>query len=291
VEVLDDPGAMRAWSDEQRRRGGRLALVPTMGALHDGHLSLIERATGEAGLVVVSIFVNPLQFDRHADFDRYPRPIDQDVDRCARAGVDAVYAPTAAAMYPDGFETHVEPGPLADVMEGAMRPGHFRGVLTVVTKLFAAVGPQVAMFGEKDFQQLTVIRRMARDLDLGVEVVGAPIVREPDGLAISSRNALLSEDDRAAAVCIPTGLSAAIEACRTGEREASAIVDVARRVVEAEPRARLEYAEVFDPVTLHPVDEVSAEARIAIAAWLGGVRLIDNGPLYSPAHDAHRSTR
>lgn len=278
MDVLTTPAAMRSWSAGRHAAGRRIGFVPTMGALHAGHLSLVDIAAGAAHDVVVSIFVNPLQFDRTGDFDAYPRPIDDDVERCRAAGVDAVYAPTARAMYPAGFETHVEPGPLADVMEGAARPGHFRGVTTVVTKLFGAVGPDVAVFGEKDFQQLAVIRRMTCDLDLGIEIVGAPIVREADGLAMSSRNVRLDPAQRAAAVCVPRALDAAIAAVAEGRPVAEA-VDAAAQTIDAEPLARLEYLEVFDPVTLGQVTEVRRDAtapRIAAAVWFGEVRLIDN---------------
>ncbi len=274
MKVLSTPAAMRAWSRDHRGSGRRLGLVPTMGALHDGHLSLVDIARRRTDDVVVSIFVNPLQFDRSADFDAYPRPIDDDVARCRDIGVDAVYAPTAAAMYPPGFQTHVEPGALAAPMEGAARPGHFRGVATVVTKLLTAVRPDVAVFGEKDFQQLAVVRRMACDLDLGIEIVGAPIVREPDGLAMSSRNQRLSPADRLAATCIPRALDAAVTAARTGDLAVARAAAVA--AVDAEPRARLEYVEVFDPHTLRPVTAPDGSARLAIAVWFGDVRLIDN---------------
>jgi pantoate--beta-alanine ligase len=279
VLVLDAPAAVRAWSGQRRQAGRIVGLVPTMGALHAGHLSLIELARRRADDIVVSIFVNPLQFERGDDFERYPRPIDDDVAACTAAGVAAVYAPTAAAMYPDGFQTHVVPGPLAGVMEGAMRDGHFRGVLTVVAKLFGAVRPHVAAFGEKDFQQLVIIRRMVDDLDTGVEILAAPIVREPDGLALSSRNRLLPPDDRAAARCVPRSLDAAAAAAEAGTRAVPAIEATARAVVAAEPRARLEYVTVFDPDTLHPLDVLDVPARIATAVWLGDVRLIDNREL------------
>ena len=275
MDVLTSPAAMHAWSLARRHRARRIGLVPTMGALHAGHLALVDLARAGTDDVVVSIFVNPLQFDRATDFDAYPRPIDDDIARCAAVGVDAVYAPTAAAMYPTGFQTHVEPGGLADVMEGAARPGHFRGVTTVVTKLFGAVAPDVAVFGEKDYQQLAVLRRMTRDLDLGIEIVGAPIVREPDGLAMSSRNVRLDADQRAAAVCVPAALDAARGAMAAGA-DATTIVAVAAAVVAAEPAARLEYLELFDPDELRPVDEPVAGTRAAIAVWFGDVRLIDN---------------
>ena len=226
----------------------------------------------------MSIFVNPLQFDRAADFDVYPRPIDDDVARCADVGVDAVYAPTGATMYPPGFETHVEPGALAAVMEGAARPGHFRGVTTVVTKLFAAVRPDVGVFGEKDFQQLAIIRRMTADLDLGVEIIGAPIVREPDGLAMSSRNVRLAPADRTAAACLPRALDAAVDAAVPGA-DVEAVLAAARAVVDDEPLARLEYVAVFDPTTLEPLDDLDRPGRVAIAVWFDDIRLIDNRPL------------
>ena len=281
MDVLTTPAAMRSWSAERHRRGRRIGFVPTMGALHDGHLSLVAIAADHADDVVVSIFVNPLQFDRPSDFDAYPRPIDSDVARCRAIGVHAVYAPTARAMYPLGFETHVEPGALADVMEGAARPGHFRGVTTVVTKLFAAVRPDVAVFGEKDFQQLAIIRRMACDLDLGIDIIPAPIVRETDGLAMSSRNVRLDPAQRAAAVCVPRALEAAVTRAENGGTIADALA-AATAAVDAEPLARLEYVEVFDPTTLCPVQDAmaaSAPPRIAIAVWFGDVRLIDNRAL------------
>jgi pantoate--beta-alanine ligase len=276
VLVLDVPRAMRAWSGQRRQAGRLVGLVPTMGALHEGHLSLIELARRRADDIVVSIFVNPLQFERRDDFDRYPRPIDEDVAACTAAGAAAVYAPTARTMYPEGFQTHIEPGPLADVMEGAMRPGHFRGVMTVVAKLFGAVGPHVAVFGEKDFQQLAVIRQMVDDLDMGVEIVAAPIVREADGLALSSRNRRLPAEDRRAAACIPRALDAAAALVAGGERDGPTIEAAAEGVIAAEPRARLEYVTVFDPDTLEPLDPLTGPARIAAAVWFADIRLIDN---------------
>jgi pantoate--beta-alanine ligase len=282
VLLLDAPAAMRAWSEQRRQAGRIVGLVPTMGALHAGHLSLIELALRRADEVAVSIFVNPLQFERGDDFERYPRPIDDDVAACAAAGAHAVYAPTAATMYPEGFQTHVVPGPLAATMEGALRDGHFEGVLTVVAKLFGAVRPQVAVFGEKDFQQLVVVRRMVDDLDMGVDVLAAPIVREPDGVALSSRNRLLSPEDRVAARCVPHSLDAAAAAAADGEGDVAAIESAARVVVAADARARLEYVTVFDPLTLQPLQALAAPARIATAVWFGDVRLIDNRELAPP---------
>lgn len=247
-----------------------------MGALHEGHLRLVELARRHGDAVVVSIFVNPLQFDRRDDFDRYPRPLDGDLALCQAAGAAAVYAPTATAMYPEGFQTHVEPGALADTMEGAGRPGHFRGVTTVVTKLFNAVRPDAAVFGQKDFQQLAIVRRMVVDLDMGIEIIAAPTVREPDGLAMSSRNRRLTTTDRDAAVCVPRALDAAAQVMNSGERRTELLLGAARAVVEAEPLARLEYVSVADADTLAPLDVIDRPAVIAAAVWFGEVRLIDN---------------
>ena len=257
-----------------------------MGALHDGHLALIGHARSSADVVVVSIFVNPLQFGETGDFTRYPRPIDTDLAACARAGVAAVYAPTAAAMYPDGFETRVVPGRLASTMEGHSRPGHFEGVTTVVAKLLAAVGPDLAVFGEKDYQQLAIIRRMVSDLDIGVDIIAVPTVREPDGLALSSRNQRLTPSQRRAAVCIPRAIAEAKGAAARRDAALDVILTRARFVIDAEPQASLDYVNVFDAGTLEALDDlddaqrVPGRCRIAIAARFGDVRLIDNADLY-----------
>jgi pantoate--beta-alanine ligase len=276
VEVLDSPAAMTAWSRAASASGRRIVLVPTMGALHEGHLRLVELAHRHGDVVVVSIFVNPLQFDRRDDFDRYPRPLDGDLALCEAAGATAVYAPTAAAMYPAGFQTHVEPGGLAEPMEGAGRPGHFRGVTTVVTKLFNAVRPDVAVFGQKDFQQLAIVRRMVVDLDMGIEIVAAPTVRDPDGLAMSSRNRRLTPEQRRAAVCVPRALDAAAQAMNSGERRSGSLLAAARAVLDLEPMARVEYVSVADADSLEALDVVDRPAVIAAAVWMGEVRLIDN---------------
>jgi len=247
-----------------------------MGALHEGHLALIDEARRRADRVIVTIFVNPLQFNQSADFASYPQPIDDDLVACERAGVDAVYAPTASVMYPPSFQSHVEPGDLASRLEGPKRPGHFRGVTTVVTKLLAATVPDIAVFGQKDFQQLVIIRRMVADLDLGIEVCGVPIVRDADGLAKSSRNLLLTPADRAAAPVLSRALAACATAFRSGERSADSISAIATSLIEAEQRATLEYVEVVDTATLHTVDRVEPGAAVLVAAWFGTVRLIDN---------------
>ncbi len=276
MEPITDPRAMQAWADGERAAGRRIALVPTMGALHDGHLELVRVARAHAERVVVSIFVNPIQFDRRDDFERYPRPLDGDVARCAAAGVDVVYAPATSAMYPEGFASGVEVVGVSEPLCGRTRPGHFRGVTTVVTKLFHAVRPHSAVFGEKDWQQLAVIRRMTADLDFGIDVVGVPTVREADGLALSSRNRLLPAEARAAACCVPRALDAAAAAVAAGETAASAVVGRAEAAIAAEPQARLEYAELRDPESLVEVAEVAGPTLLALAVWVGGVRLIDN---------------
>jgi pantoate--beta-alanine ligase len=286
MQTFDRPGSMRAWAEERRIDGHTIALVPTMGALHRAHLALAEEGARRCDLVVVSIFVNPLQFNEDADFDSYPRPVDGDIEACRRAGVDAVYVPTGAAMYPPGWQTRVVPGALADVMEGPMRPGHFEGVATVVTKLFGAVRPHVALFGQKDYQQLAIVDRMSRDLDLGVEIVGHPTVRDADGLAMSSRNLNLTDSQRSAAVCVPRSLDAAIACAARPGATAADVVETAERVVAAEPAARHEYTTVFDAATLVEVDDLdtrpkrAGDVRVATAVWFGDVRLIDNRDLF-----------
>jgi len=279
---IDDPAEMRAWSDATRATGETIALVPTMGALHRGHLELIGDGSERAGHVVVSIFVNPLQFGEANDFQNYPRPIDDDLRSCQAAGVDVVYVPTADAMYPDDFATTVHVAGLTDTMEGASRPGHFDGVTTVVTKLFTAVRPDIAVFGEKDFQQLAIVRRLAADLDLGVDIVGHPTVREPDGLALSSRNRRLSAIERDAAACLPRALTAGLDAARVDRSTVRDVIDAATKAIVAQPLATLDYVAVVDADTLRPVSAFAREhrrpgrVRLAIAARFGEVRLIDN---------------
>ncbi len=276
MQIFTSPATMRQFSRERQCAGLRIGCVPTMGALHEGHLALIRRAQELSDLVVVSIFVNPLQFNKRDDFDHYPRPMDGDLDACRHAGVDAVYAPTPAVMYPPGFQTHVEPGELAEPLEGANRPGHFRGVATVVTKLFNAVRPDVAVFGLKDYQQLAVIRQMAADLDQGIEIVGLPTVREHDGLALSSRNLRLSAEQRRAAIAIPRALDAIEAAVTAGQRDVVALDVECRRVLAGEPLALLEHVEFVDPHTLRPRGTVDGPLLVVIAVWMGDVRLIDN---------------
>jgi pantoate--beta-alanine ligase len=276
--IVPTPVEMRAWSTDQIRQGQRIVVVPTMGALHRGHEVLVEQAHLHGDKVVVTIFVNPLQFDRAEDFENYPRPAAEDIDVCSRLGVDAIYFPSAQAMYPTGFDTKVEPGAIATQYEGAHRPGHFTGVATVVTKLFAAVRPDVAMFGEKDAQQLALITRLAIDLDLGVQIQPVATVREPDGLAMSSRNRRLQPEARQAAVCIPQALGQAASALRDGLSSWQEACAHAIAMIEAEPLATLEYFDLVDPATFTPLDvgRSGLEGLLIAAVWVDGVRLIDN---------------
>ena len=276
MHVFTKPAAFSAWSDAHRVAGRRVGLVPTMGALHEGHLALVAEARRHADIVALSIFVNPLQFNRTDDFAAYPRPIDDDLVLCRLHGLDAVYAPEANEMYPARFETHVQPGPLAEVLEGAQRPGHFRGVTTVVAKLFGAGRPHVAVFGQKDFQQLAIIRRMTEDLDMGIEIVGLPTVREADGVALSSRNRRLLPVQRTAAVCVPNSLRAVAEALAAGEHDTARLVAIGRAVVDAEPCARFEHLEIVHPDTLQPLVSIADRAVAVTAVWFDDVRLIDN---------------
>ena len=279
--VVDTISQMRRLTSESRGRGESVGLAPTMGALHAGHLSLIERARAECDRVAVSLFVNPTQFNQAEDLEKYPRAFEADLAACERAGVDWLFAPSAEEMYPRTPRTFVDVEELTQGLCGAFRPGHFRGVTTVVAKLFHIVQPDRAYFGEKDFQQLAVIERMTRDLDFPVEIVGCPVVREPDGLAMSSRNARLSAGERKAALALSRALQAAARAVVGGETDSEAIRASARAVLDAEPLARVEYVEVVHPETLEPLARVEGDARMALAVWIGEVRLIDNAPLIS----------
>ncbi|MDQ3979899.1 MAG: pantoate--beta-alanine ligase [Actinomycetota bacterium] len=276
MRVLDRIDVVRKELDEARAQGRAVGFVPTMGALHEGHLSLIRRSVAERDLTVVSIFVNPLQFGPSEDFARYPRPRERDLGVGAGAGADFVFAPSVEEMYAEPIVTRVTVAGLGEGLEEVTRPGHFAGVATVVTKLFGIVGPCRAYFGEKDYQQLLVVSRLAADLSLPVEVVGCPTIRDTDGLALSSRNAYLSVGERRAATVLHRALRAAAEAVTRGERDAGRLRATMGDVVSSEPLARLDYAEVADPATLRPLERVTGEARLLIAAWVGQTRLIDN---------------
>jgi len=262
--------------EDARAHGRGVGLVPTMGALHAGHASLVRRARDERDVVVVSVFVNPLQFGDPAELAAYERDEDRDLEALRGLGVDLVFAPSVEEMYPGGEpDVTVDPGPLGERLEGASRPGHFRGVATVVAKLFHAVGPCVAYFGEKDAQQLAIVRRMARDLSFPVELVACPIVREPDGLAMSSRNARLGPAQREAAGCLFLALSEAAGLARSGERDAAVLVAAMAREVGATAEARLDYAAVVDEATFDEVRGIDRPSRALVAARFGEVRLID----------------
>jgi pantoate--beta-alanine ligase len=277
VEVIRTSDAVLAACDAARADGRTVGLVPTMGAFHEGHRSLMRRARKERNLVVVSLFVNPTQFANPRDLEAYPRDEERDLRAAERLEVDLVFAPSVEEMYPDGDAgIAVDPGPLGERLEGTSRPGHFSGVATVVARLFHSVGPCRAYFGEKDAQQLAVIRRMIRDLAFPIEVVACPTVREPDGLAMSSRNARLSSEQREAAGCLFLALSEAAEMARAGERDAGKLVAVMAREIGATPRARLDYAVVVDEETFEEVRRIEGPARALVAARFGEVRLIDN---------------
>lgn len=262
-----------------RREGRTVGLVPTMGALHEGHMALVRRAREQCGFVGVSIFVNPTQFGPSEDFARYPRTLEADSRMCQQAGVDLIFAPDADEMYPEGFGTWVEVGGVTEMLEGEFRPGHFRGVATVCLKLFNIFRPDRAFFGLKDYQQLQVIRKMVRDLDLPVEIVPVEIVREPDGLALSSRNRYLNAEERRAALILSKSLAAAKSAFDSGERSAQAIGSIVRSVLDSEPLAQTDYAVVVDAETLVAVERIDRPAVVLLAVRIGGTRLIDNAVL------------
>ncbi len=274
--TLETPDELRRASREQRRSGRRIALVPTMGALHPGHLSLVQAARQRADWIVLSLFVNPAQFGPNEDLDAYPRDLEGDRRKAEKAGVDVLYHPAVEAMYPPGDATRVQVGRLTEGLCGPWRPGHFEGVSTVVTKLLAACEPDVAVFGRKDYQQWRVIQRMTRDLALGTEIIGAPIVREADGLALSSRNRYLSPTERTAALALPRALEAGEQAVRAGETEAAAVIRRMKEVVDAQPGVSAEYLEIVDARELHTLSILQGEILLAGALCVGPARLIDN---------------
>jgi len=277
VSIVRTVRELREQCDAWRARGGRVGLVPTMGALHDGHISLVAQAR-EAGAthVVLTIFVNPTQFAVGEDLDRYPRTFDADLARCKAGAVDMVFAPESSAMYAPGFQTYVNVESMSQSLEGRIRPTHFRGVATIVTKLFNATGPCVAAFGRKDYQQWRVLETMVRDLDMPIEVLGCPIVREPDGLALSSRNRYLSDTERARALSISRGLRLATAAFEAGERDASRLIAVAEREV-ASGCDRIDYVTLADAADLQPItQQIERGVTLLVAAHVGSTRLIDN---------------
>jgi pantoate--beta-alanine ligase len=276
IRCIDTIAGVRSALAEARSGGATVGLVPTMGALHDGHLSLIRRARAQNGFVVISIFVNPTQFGSGEDLETYPRDLEQDMRLARSAGADLVFSPPVPEMYPKGFSTWVDVEGLTQGLCGASRPGHFRGVCTVVAKLFNLCMPDRAYFGEKDAQQLAVIKKMVRDLDMPVGIVPCPTVREPDGLALSSRNTRLSPEERAQAPVVHSALTAALTLVENGERDARRLTDEMRAVLAEADLARIDYVEVVDADELLPLDVLAGPGLIALAVWFGGTRLIDN---------------
>ena len=276
MQVVNHVSEMQDWSEAQRREGQRIVFVPTMGFLHEGHLSLVRDAKKRGDRVVVSIFVNPKQFEPQEDFGAYPRDFARDRKLLEQEGVDVLFHPADEEIYPHGYQTHVETEKLSVPLCGAFRPGHFRGVATVVAKLFNIVRPHVALFGCKDYQQLQVVRRLVRDLNFAIEIVGHPTVREADGLAISSRNAYLTPAERKAALCLSRSLREAETLVKQGEKNSRVILESVHREIAMEPLAKLEYASLCDPESLFEVEQVRDVTLLALAVRIGKARLIDN---------------
>lgn len=276
MEIIKDINGIREFVWRHRQSGKRIGLVPTMGYLHQGHLSLVKKAQETTDTVVMSIFVNPLQFGVGEDYEEYPRDLTRDAELAESAGVEAIFAPTVAEMYPKGYATFVEVEQLTDGLCGASRPGHFRGVTTVVSKLFNTVQPDVAVFGQKDAQQAAVIQRMVRDLNMPLEIVVAPIVREADGLAMSSRNVYLNEEERKAGLVLSRSLNLARERIAAGERDAAVLRRAMVDFIRLEPLANIDYVEIVSAESIKPLDELVGRVLIALAVRFGSTRLIDN---------------
>lgn len=276
MEIITTVADMKAKVAEWKAEGLTIGLTPTMGALHEGHMSLMERARTECDRVVTSVFVNPIQFGPNEDYDAYPRDLERDAAIAESKGVDVVFHPSVEEMYPKFYNTYVEMETLTDTLCGAKRPGHFRGVCTVVNKLFNIVDPDKAFFGQKDAQQLAIIKRMVSDLNMRVKVFGCPIVREEDGLAKSSRNTYLSAEERAAALCLSRSIFKAQELIEGGERDANVVRSAVTEIIEAEPLSRIDYVEVVDLGDMQPVETLGEAGLVAIAVYIGNTRLIDN---------------
>jgi pantoate--beta-alanine ligase len=276
MDIFKTTGEMHGWSARQGREGKTIAFVPTMGALHQGHLSLLREGRRRADRLILSIYVNPTQFGPTEDLGSYPRDLDGDLKKAREEGVDAVFLPTDQVMYAENYRTYVTVEDLAQSLCGQRRPTHFRGVATVVIKLFNIVTPDVAIFGEKDFQQLVLIRQMTRDLNLPVEIVGCPIVREKDGLAMSSRNAYLSPKEREAARSLLRSLNVAQALVDNGQTDSGTIIKEVQTTIESTKLARIDYVKLVDPDTLKDLAKFKAPALLAIAAFVGRARLIDN---------------
>ena len=282
MQVVYEPSAVQRLCESIRRGGRTIGLVPTMGFLHEGHLSLMRRARAENDVLAVSIFVNPTQFGQGEDFDSYPRDLQGDLVKLTAVGADVVFAPSVESVYPNGFRTFVEVAEITEWLCGASRPGHFRGVATVVTKLFHLVQPHRAYFGQKDYQQSVVIRRLVADLDLDLEIIVMSTVREFDGLAMSSRNARLNPHQRRAALVLYRSLRRSEEQIKGGERNAKIILEGMRGMIEAEPLARIDYLALCDPETLKAVDRIEGPTLAAVAVRFGHTRLIDNILIAAP---------
>ena len=280
MEILRTNAEMARWRDECYRKRHTVGFVPTMGYLHQGHLALVEEALRRADRVVVSIFVNPTQFGPGEDLDQYPRDFERDLDLCRELGVNAIFAPEVEEMYPDGFQTRVIVDRVTQNLCGLHRPGHFDGVALVVTKLFCAIRPHVAVMGEKDFQQLVVVKRLSRDLNLGVEIIPHPTVRESDGLAMSSRNTYLSKEERQSALSLYRSLLTARELVKEGEHRVEVLLDKIKAMIEAGPHCKIQYVQVVDEDTVTDIAEVTPRAVMAMAVFVGKARLIDNMRLW-----------
>ena len=279
MEILRTVNELRAWSRAARKEGGTVGLVPTMGALHAGHASLIRAARAQCDHVAVSIFVNPTQFGPNEDFARYPRTFEADCDVARGEGAEVIFAPAVDELYPDGAQTFVEVEGVGDRLDGVSRPGHFRGVATVVAKLFIAAEPDLAFFGQKDAAQVAVLRRMTRDLRLATEIVVCPIVREPDGLALSSRNVYLTAAQRTQALALSRAVGAVESLVGHGQRNADTLIEAARAVLGAESGIRVDYIALVDWANLQPVGTAAPGTLFAVAVWVGETRLIDNAIL------------
>ena len=280
MHIIQTVREMQRWSEDQRLERKTIAFVPTMGFLHEGHLSLVREAKNRGDVVVVSIFVNPMQFNQASDFDKYPRNEAQDERALKELGTDVLFMPRPAEIYPDEYQTAVEVEKVSQPLCGAFRPGHFRGVTTVVAKLFNMVKPHCALFGEKDFQQCVVIKRMVRDLNFDIDIVALPTVREADGLAMSSRNARLSTVEREMSLCVSRALAAAQELVSGGQTSSAVVLQAVQQMLTQNAAVRVEYASLCQPETLEEVEQISGPTLLAIAAWVGEVRLIDNCVLH-----------
>jgi pantoate--beta-alanine ligase len=276
MNIFRSAAEMQAWANEARLSGNTISLVPTMGFLHEGHVALMREGKKRGDVLVISVFVNPAQFGAGEDYESYPRDLEGDAEKAAEAGADIIFAPSAKEMYPSDFQTYVDVENVTQNLCGLSRPTHFRGVTTVVTKLFNIIKPHVAVFGEKDFQQLITIRQMVKDLNMDIEVVGMPIVREEDGLAMSSRNKHLTPEEREAALCLVASLDRAAELHQGGERRSARILDEALKVINEQPLATIDYVKICSAETLEDIDTLDGIGLMALAVRIGTTRLIDN---------------